>query len=291
MDGRRWPPLDATPAFAQCSRLHPGVAIRRSRSALSQMKGVFSARDTERFKRGLAWLGEITSPLRDLDVQLLKLPDYRAALPEELHDALDPLEALLDRRRIEERGRMERAMGSARYSRLIELWGAFLEAEVPATSRLPWATRAIVESAAGRVRRMHRRAMMEGGAIGPETPDEPYHELRKTCKKLRYLMEFFLPLFPAGRVAPLITATKALHSNLGELQDIHVQLAEFESYREELASRDELPDETARALDALADQLRAQRLEELAAFNGNFAAFSAVEREFKKIYPKPRKPT
>ncbi|GAB6040369.1 CHAD domain-containing protein [Endothiovibrio diazotrophicus] len=266
------------------------VAIRRSRSALAQMKGVFPARDTERFKRGLAWLGEITSPLRDLDVQLLKLPDYRAALPAELHDALDPLEALLDRRRVEERGRMEQAMRSARYRQLIERWRAFLEAEVPPHSRLPWATRPIAESAAARVRKMHRRAMEEGCAIGPETPDEAYHELRKTCKKLRYLMEFFLPLFPADQVAPLIAATKALHANLGEFQDVHVQLEEFASYRAELAARDELPAETGRALDALAEQLRAQRLEEMAAFTGNFAAFVAHKGAFKRVCPKPRKP-
>lgn len=265
------------------------VAIRRSRSALAQMKGVFTARDTNRFKVGLAWLGEITSPLRDMDVQLLKLPDYRADLPAELHDALDPLEALLERRRVSERKKMERAMGTQRYAKLIDAWGAFLEAEVPADSRLPWAVRPIVESAAARVRKMFRRALEEGNAIGPETPDDPYHEMRKTCKKLRYLMEFFLPLFPAKEVAPLIAATKALHSNLGELQDANVQLAEFESYEQELAKRGELPEETARALHALADHLRVQRKKERAAFAENFAQFAAKEAEFKRIYPKPKK--
>ena len=47
------------------------VAIRRTRSALSQIRGAFPADPTERFKAGFADLGRLSNELRDLDVYLL----------------------------------------------------------------------------------------------------------------------------------------------------------------------------------------------------------------------------
>ncbi|MDH3871676.1 MAG: CHAD domain-containing protein, partial [Gammaproteobacteria bacterium] len=47
------------------------VAIRRTRSALTQIKAVFTKRIVERYKAEFAWLGRQTSPSRDLDVYLL----------------------------------------------------------------------------------------------------------------------------------------------------------------------------------------------------------------------------
>ena len=57
------------------------VAIRRTRSALSQIKDVFPKRITDRYKSEFAWLGQMTSPSRDLDVYLLTFDDYRDSLP------------------------------------------------------------------------------------------------------------------------------------------------------------------------------------------------------------------
>ena len=268
------------------------VALRRSRSALGQMKGLFPRRDFERFKRGLYWLGGVTSPLRDLDVQLLKLPHFRAELPEPLHHALDPLERLLLERRAEERKRLLRSFASKRYRQLIEQWRAFLEAPPREPARLaatlPGALEPIVESAARRVRKMYRRVVDEGNAIDESSPDEAYHDLRKSCKKLRYLMEFFTPLFDAPRVAALIATVKGLHNILGDLQDIHVQLADFDGYRDDLLRRGELEEETATALSALGERLEQRRGGEIAAYRDAFAALTRRDtaHEFKQLFGK-----
>ena len=71
------------------------VAVRRTRSALSQLKGVFDPSRLAPFRKEFAWLGEVTGPLRDLDVYLLTLPDYRSELPVASRHDLDPLEQLL----------------------------------------------------------------------------------------------------------------------------------------------------------------------------------------------------
>ena len=48
------------------------VAIRRTRSALTQVKGVFPQSITNKFKSNFSTLGKLTNRLRDLDVYLLR---------------------------------------------------------------------------------------------------------------------------------------------------------------------------------------------------------------------------
>ena len=71
---------------------------------------------------------------------------------------------------------------------------------------------------------MARRVRKEGRAIGPDSPPEEMHELRKSCKKLRYLMEFFQSLYPAVEVRGC-QALKTILDNLGGFQDLAVQAA------------------------------------------------------------------
>ena len=71
------------------------VACRRTRSALTQLKGVLAAEITAPFNAEFKWLGGLTGPLRDLDVYLLEMPAYRALLPPHASADLEPLEELI----------------------------------------------------------------------------------------------------------------------------------------------------------------------------------------------------
>ncbi|ARM30970.1 hypothetical protein B9H02_06225 [Prosthecochloris sp. HL-130-GSB] len=57
------------------------VAIRRTRSVLAQLKGIFPSADTERFKNEFRQLAKRTNDLRDQDVYLLAAPSLKAMLP------------------------------------------------------------------------------------------------------------------------------------------------------------------------------------------------------------------
>ncbi|NJN82995.1 MAG: CHAD domain-containing protein [Caldilineaceae bacterium] len=57
------------------------VAVRRTRSALSQVRGVLPSEIEQHFRGEFGWLGEMTGPTRDLDVYLLQFEEYRADLP------------------------------------------------------------------------------------------------------------------------------------------------------------------------------------------------------------------
>ena len=65
------------------------VAVRRTRSALSQLKAVFSEEITDKAKKEFSNLGKMTNHLRDLDVYLLNKERYTKMLPRDLHPGLN----------------------------------------------------------------------------------------------------------------------------------------------------------------------------------------------------------
>ena len=77
------------------------VAIRRTRSALSQIKNVFPKETTARFKKDFSYLGKLSNDLRDLDVYLLEEDTYRSKLPTALQEGLPPLFSYLRKKRTE----------------------------------------------------------------------------------------------------------------------------------------------------------------------------------------------
>lgn len=106
------------------------VAIRRTRSALTQVKQVLPEPVVKKFKQRFASLGQITGPTRDLDVFLLELPGYRADLPDAMAADLDTLEThLREAQRVEQR-RLKRRLGSPSTKALLQAWRALLEAPI-----------------------------------------------------------------------------------------------------------------------------------------------------------------
>ncbi len=254
------------------------VAVRRTRSALGQIKGVFPAEFLAHFRGEFAWLGGVTGPARDLDVYLLSLPAYRDMLPRPLRADLDPLEDLLRGRQRKEQRRVARALRSRRYARLVESWRKALAAPVVSgASPPPDASRPVVEVATERIRKVFRRVLKEGGAIQPDSAPVEFHELRKTCKKLRYLLEFFESLYAPGRMKAVIRALKELQDNLGEYQDLSVQIASMRRFEDELGRSAASAATTLRAIEVLVDAFRRRQDEVRAEFAERFAAFSAAK--------------
>jgi CHAD domain-containing protein len=249
------------------------VAVRRTRAALSQIKGVLPAPVLERFRPEFAWLGEITGPTRDLDVFLLRFAGYRESLPEEFRDALEPFGRFLEAHQRTEQRRLAGELASPRYRQLKREWADFLaapgEPETP-----PDAGRPVAEIAGKRIRKVLRRALREGEAIGDDSPPEDLHELRKTCKKLRYLLEFFRSLYPPQKVARLINALKTLQDNLGDFQDLQVQSAALQKFADQMAAEGEIPPRSLLAMGMLIDGLQHRQRQARDAFEGRFAEFS-----------------
>lgn len=246
------------------------VAMRRSRTVLGQFKQVLPRREVERFGRVFAWLSEITSPVRDLDVYLAAFAAYQAAVPLKLQAALEPLGEFLAQRRRIEHARLIKALRSRRYQRFAALWHEFLLAPAPVRSRLKNAARSIQAVADERIRKVWRQVMREGRAISAASPEEQVHALRKRCKKLRYLIEFFVELYPPKKIATLIKALKRLQENLGTYQDLHVQAAALRGFDAQMIR---VPPVTHAAMDRLVRDLARRQLQAREEFARCFARF------------------
>jgi CHAD domain-containing protein len=231
--------LPGTLADTDIEYLHDfRVAIRRTRSVLREMRGVFVPTDVERVRASYKWLQDQTGPTRDLDVYLDDFDDLRALAPEAMRADLEPLRDLLSARHRKARATMEVALSSdhARmlHSEMTEMLDVLvLEDEVGR----PDASRPIGELVGERVRKVHHGMVKMGRAIAPESPPEEYHELRKKGKELRYLLELFAAqLFDADVVKPMVRALKALQDVLGLHQDRDVQIEVLKDISQDLIS-------------------------------------------------------
>ncbi len=262
------------------------VAVRRTRSALSQMKAVFPPATRERYRKEFAWLGDITSPTRDLDVYLLKFKDYQTQLPDKLREDLQPLHDFLRRHQREEQNRLSAALQGAHYRRLKRSWRRYLSAPLPRRPGARDADKPIAEVARRRTWRMYKRVMREGQAITTPSPPPELHELRKSCKKLRYLIEFFQALFPRDEIRKLTKELKALQDNLGDFQDLDVQTHTLGQFSAQMREEDTMTAPAELAMQTLLEALQSRMLEVRGDFEARFTHFSRKtnNQRFKRLY-------
>ena len=204
------------------------VACRRTRSALSQLRGVLPANLVAPFKTEFKWLGDVTGPLRDLDVFLLEMPAYRAMLPGHARPDLARLETLIRSKRTLAHRAVVRALKSVRFRRLITGWREALEESQSSVSHA--ASRSTADLASRRISKIHGKILKRGRILGPDPSAANLHRLRIDAKKLRYLLEFFRSLYPQRDIGARIKELKKLQDILGGINDMEIQrgrLAEF----------------------------------------------------------------
>ena len=199
------------------------VAIRRTRSALSQIKYVLPAKTSDRFKKDFAFVGKLTNELRDLDVYLLNKDKYKAMLPSILRDDIDPLFDYLGKKRAKALQNVTRGLKAKKYAKIMEDWEAFLNTPQRDSATASNATLPVIDLARSRIHKKYRNVIKVGSRLLENTEDEMLHVLRIHCKKLRYLMEFFSSLFSRKKIRRLIEQLKKLQDNLGDFNDLRVQ--------------------------------------------------------------------
>ncbi len=254
------------------------VAVRRTRSLLSQVKGVYPEDVLARFKVELKWLGGLTGHVRDLDVYLLKMDDYKADLPAAVGNDLASLGAYLRDRQRREQRRMARQLGSERCLELLEAWDCFLNQPADLEAA-PNAGRPIGEVASERIWKIYRRVIKRGLAIDDDTPAQAVHDLRIECKKLRYLMEFFRSLYDAGKIGRLIGALKQLQDNLGDFNDYEVQQGSLKEFADDMSNRQTVPAVTLMAMGRLVEHLENGQARERHRFSKRFTKFARARNQ------------
>ena len=220
------------------------VAVRRTRSVLKEGKDVLPPGARRHFRDGFKWMGDITTPQRDADVQLLDLPDLLATVPERA-EALEPLRELLVEHQAECHRELVADLRSSRRGLLHREWAGFLlgdgawptdDGSEPGSDS-PDALRPAIVVAAARIHHAHQQLVGDGRKIDDHSPATDLHDLRKDAKRLRYLLECFGSLFPADDIAVAVKPLKALQDTLGTFQDTEVQVHTLTDTGERLVER------------------------------------------------------
>lgn len=261
------------------------VAIRRTRSALGQIKNIFPPDITGRFREEFSCLGKLSNHLRDWDVYLLHEERYKEMLPENLREAIAPLFTYIKAERKKEFRKVIRGLNSPQYSAVLRDWQAFLQSVPEDASSAPGAFRPVVEVARERIYKKYQKILRLGGKIKNDSPDKKLHRLRIECKRLRYLMEFFCEVFPGEEINILIKQLKKLQDNLGRYQDFSVQKATLGHFAQKFsASNADRERKTILAIGALIGTLEMERRKVRKSFANTFTSFASAEN--KKMFAK-----
>jgi CHAD domain-containing protein len=256
------------------------VSVRRTRSAIKLLGDVLPAGLADQYGPEFKWLGDLTTPTRDLDVHLLGFPAMTEHLLAASPEDLEPFRAFLARRRAREFRALAAAMRAPGFRTLTEHWRkALVEVRDAATPRkrrtAPQLT--AVELATSRTARVFRKVAKQGAAITEDSAPESLHDLRKRCKELRYLLEFFAPLYDPVAYKKVIGDLKQLQDCLGEFQDSEVQREEIRVLADAMLTDRAAPAATLLAMGEIAAQLAESQAQARADFSRRFARFAGPE--------------
>jgi CHAD domain-containing protein len=249
------------------------VAVRRTRSILKLAGDVLPENLAERFQPEFKWLGDLTTPVRDLDVYLLEFDTMAARLTSADPHDLDPFRSFLVRHRAAERRRLVRGLRSRRFEQLMADWRGAL-AQVTADAE---GGPTVAMLARQRITRAYQNAVRRGKRITEESPSDDVHALRKRCKELRYLLEVFRPVCDKTAHRRLVKELKSLQDTLGDFQDGEVQREAVREFAAAMMEQGAAPTETVLAMGEMAAQLDTHQLNARAELAGRLQPFLADE--------------
>jgi len=249
------------------------VAVRRTRATLKLGRPALPEVMRSRWEPAFKSLGDLTTPVRDLDVYLLDLPTMTHWLVTADPEDLDPLATHLRSRRTVARRPLVASLRSARFRRLVREWGAELAGLVDMPqdgdrehlSAGQWADASISQA--------YRRVARGGAAIRADSPAADLHELRKRCKELRYALEVCAPVLPEGPRKHVIADLKGLQDVLGRFQDGEVQRHALRGFAEEMMT-DGTSAGAVLAMGELIGHLDVEQDRARREFDGAFARFA-----------------
>jgi CHAD domain-containing protein len=197
------------------------VATRRMRAAWRVFGDGFRTDGTRKFRNRLRDVARRLGAVRDIDVLVMGLEDYRAGLPAAERTALEPLFADWREQREAARLVLMRELDSDGHRRFIEDYRVFVL--TPGAGALvvsPTDPHHVRDTAGSRIWQAYEHVLAYGPVL--RWADVPtLHQLRIAGKWLRYTLEFVAEaLGPEAK--PLIERVVAMQDHLGLMNDAEV---------------------------------------------------------------------
>jgi CHAD domain-containing protein len=251
------------------------VAVRRTRSAIKLLREVLPGPLAAHYAAEFKWLGDLTTPTRDLDVHLLGFDAMAAQLRAASPADLEPFRIFLARRRTREFRRLATALRGPRFGALTDDWRKALlelrDTSAPRQRRRPPTAAQLAVSTTGRA---FRRIVAQGRVITGTSAPESLHDLRKRAKELRYLLEFFAPLHDPVAYRKVVGDLKQLQDVLGDFQDSQVQREELQTLAGQMLAAGVAPAATLLAMGEIAAKLVDSQADARAGFARRFGRFA-----------------
>ena len=203
------------------------VTTRRIRAGLAAFANVLPQKSAARLKDDVRWLTSALGPVRDLDVQLENLHNYRHLLTTAQGPALNRYQRHLEQRH----RKAHRALVCELASDRIATLDAHFERVLEKASRRASQQRgiSIQQAASDQVLPLLESVLKRGRAIKKSSPAEKLHKLRIELKRLRYQLEYLIDSCgkPARRSHKELSR---LQNVLGSYQDAMVAMEQLEHY-------------------------------------------------------------
>lgn len=197
------------------------VALRRLRSAFSLFAPLLPEAEIAPHRAGLKWLAAMLGPARDWDVFMTEtLPPIRAEFA--AHAGLAEFAGDCARRRRWANRKARRAVGSARYQRLLLSLGGWIAAADWYERGDPMARADLAAPVRGFAREVldaRYRGVRRRSRKFQELSQAQLHRLRIAVKKYRYATDFFAGLFGGAEADEALKRLARLQDILGAIND------------------------------------------------------------------------
>ena len=212
------------------------VCTRRLRAAFRAFRDVLPASAVLSFNREFKWVAAVLGKVRDLDVYRDNLDHYAAEVAAADTAHAGDYERHLDDQWRKARRRLVACLTSRRYERLKDRFARFLMRGPSRRAMKAFGGVTIAEAAQQLIGKRYKTLRRDGRVITPASPSESLHAVRIQCKRLRYLFEFFAPIY-GSELKPEIKRLRKLQDVLGEFQDACVATEQLRQYAEGVPMR------------------------------------------------------
>ena len=265
------------------------VAVRKTRVGLGLLKGIFPDDRLIEHKEFFNWLGQSSGDTRDLDVYLLNFEQYKKQLPKDIRQSINPLQHFLLAKKRKLHKQLAQKLRSTKYKTGLTKWQEFLASAAIVKIDENHASSEIKVFADQKIWQLYKRLIKQGEAIDRHSSPEVLHKLRKTGKKLRYLLEFFQCLYPTKKLEKCLDQLKELQNVLGDYQDSAMQQGRLKQFCEEMQTVN-TPSKTFMAMGVLIKDFEIRKRKTRDRFTSQFAKFNKDENKstFENLFKKAK---
>ncbi len=206
--------FDRDPEFVHQAR----VTTRRMRSALILFRSALPEQTAKYLEERLKWLGGMFGGVRDLDVFIINLTNYKGKLGRFPKAKRKALEELVVKHRRTPLKALNEALESRRYQNFERRLKQFIDSPRVDCPELPLGMKTIREVAPTNITEKLERVVEQGHKISTKSELSEFHCLRIQVKRLRYALEFMAPAY-GNSFDNIIQQTVRIQDSLGEIQD------------------------------------------------------------------------